>query len=221
MPLGRATLIFPTQLRLWLSLLPPILSTISPSRSIKTYNWQAKTTARQLIFNIYNNLESLQMATVALILNALTVVLGSFQYGHHIGELNSPQKVITTCPEPVLPALEKGLGGEASSSSLPTCIPMTNAEWSVLVATLTLGGFIGSLFVGSRLANRLGRRGALLVNNVPLVLGSLAMGMASSYGTMIVGRFLIGLGCGTVTVIVPMYLAEISPAELRGSLGKS
>ena len=60
-----------------------------------------------------------------------------------------------------------------------------------------------------------------MVNNAPLMLGSLAMGMASSYGTMILGRFLIGIGCGTVTVIVPMYLAEISPAELRGTLGTS
>ncbi|OAQ24088.1 general substrate transporter [Linnemannia elongata AG-77] len=166
------------------------------------------------------------MATVALILNALTVVLGSFQYGHHIGELNSPQKVITTCPEPSEPpsalsptGLEAGLPVLEKEGSLPTCIPMTNIEWSVLVATLTVGGLIGSLFVGSRLANRLGRRGALMVNNAPLVLGSLAMGMASSYGTMILGRFLIGIGCGAVTVIVPMYLAEISPAELRGTLG--
>ncbi|KAK3838550.1 MAG: sugar transporter [Linnemannia elongata] len=166
------------------------------------------------------------MATVALILNALTVVLGSFQYGHHIGELNSPQNVITTCPEPSEPpnalssaSLEAGLPVLEKEGSLPTCIPMTNVEWSVLVATLTLGGLIGSLFVGSRLANRLGRRGALMVNNAPLLLGSLTMGMASSYGTMILGRFLIGIGCGAVTVIVPMYLAEISPAELRGTLG--
>jgi MFS family permease len=174
------------------------------------------------------------MATVALILNALTVVLGAFQYGHHIGELNSPQKVITTCSEPAdspsdltsagfSAATAAGGGGPALEKvgSLPTCIPMTNFEWSVLVATLSLGGLIGSLFVGSRLANRLGRRGAMMVNNAPLVLGSLAMGMASSYGTMILGRFLIGVGCGASTVIVPLYLAEISPAELRGTLGKS
>lgn len=171
------------------------------------------------------------MATVALILNALTVVLGAFQYGHHIGELNSPQKVITTCPEPATPPsalTSAGLSAAAvggptfeKAGSLPTCIPMTNFEWSVLVATLSLGGFIGSLFVGSRLANQLGRRGAMMVNNAPLVLGSLAMGMASSYGTMILGRFLIGVGCGASTVIVPLYLAEISPAELRGTLGTS
>ncbi|KAF9087348.1 Solute carrier 2, facilitated glucose transporter member 4, partial [Mortierella sp. GBA35] len=133
------------------------------------------------------------MVTAALILNALTVVLGSFQYGHHIGELNSPQKVITTCPDNdpnSTPALGPLLQGTERDGSLPTCIPMTSAEWSILVATLTLGGLVGSLFVGARLANRLGRRGALLVNNASLVLGSLAMGMASSYGTMIVGRFL-------------------------------
>ncbi|KAF9114729.1 hypothetical protein BGX27_009953, partial [Mortierella sp. AM989] len=162
------------------------------------------------------------MATPALILNALSIALGSFQYGHHIGELNSPQKVITVCSEPSFPDLAT-LGdhfdiGVEADGSLPPCIPMTNAEWSVLVATLTLGGLIGALFVGSRLADRWGRRSALMLNNASLAIGSLAMGCASKYTTMIFGRFLIGIGCGAVTVIVPMYLAEISPPELRGTL---
>ncbi|KAF9904478.1 hypothetical protein BX616_001279 [Lobosporangium transversale] len=163
------------------------------------------------------------MATPALFFNALSIVLGSFQYGHHIGELNSPQKVITTCPEPLYPD-PSTLGDHLNEwietdGSLPSCIPMTNAEWSVLVATLTLGGLFGALFVGSRLADRWGRRTALMLNNVSLLLGSLIMGCASAYTTMLVGRFLIGIGCGNVTVIVPMYLAEVSPPELRGSLG--
>ncbi|KAG0205838.1 transcription factor TFIIIB subunit brf1 [Mortierella sp. GBA30] len=163
------------------------------------------------------------MATPALFLNALSIVLGSFQYGHHIGELNSPQKVITTCPEAPYPD-PNSLGAHVqdwvqADGSLPACIPMTNTEWSVLVATLTLGGLVGSLFVGSRLADRLGRRSALMVNNVSLSIGSLIMGCASSYMAMLLGRFLIGLGCGVVTVIVPMYLAEVSPPELRGTLG--
>ncbi|KAF9091159.1 hypothetical protein BGX23_005426 [Mortierella sp. AD031] len=154
------------------------------------------------------------MATAALILNALTVVLGSFQYGHHIGELNSPQKVITTCPDNdpnSTPALGPLLQGTERDGSLPTCIPMTSAEWSILVATLTLGGLVGSLFVGARLANRLGRRGALLVNNASLVLGSLAMGMASSYGTMIVGRFLVGLGCvmNQLGIVVGILFSQV------------
>ncbi|KAF9357577.1 hypothetical protein BGX26_003473 [Mortierella sp. AD094] len=163
------------------------------------------------------------MATPALIFNALAIVLGSFQYGHHIGELNSPQKVITTCPEPSFPD-SATLGDQLNDwvetdGSLPSCIPMTNAEWSVLVATLTLGGLIGALFVGAKLADRWGRRSALMLNNASLSIGSIVMGCASSYTAMLVGRFFIGVGCGAVTVIVPMYLAEISPPELRGSLG--
>ncbi|KAF8928134.1 sugar transporter [Dissophora ornata] len=163
------------------------------------------------------------MATPALFFNALAIVLGSFQYGYHIGELNSPQKVITTCPDPPYP--DPSTLGEhlndwiETDGSLPTCISMTNSEWSVLVATLTLGGLLGALFVGSRLADRFGRRNALLLNNVPLALGSLVMGCASTYWAMLAGRFVLGIGCGAVTVIVPMFLAEVSPPELRGSLG--
>ncbi|KAG0306053.1 hypothetical protein BGZ98_003040 [Dissophora globulifera] len=163
------------------------------------------------------------MATPALFLNALSIVLGSFQYGYHIGELNSPQQVITTCPEPAYPN-PSTLGSHLddwveTDGALPICIPMGSSEWSVLVATLTLGGFVGALFVGSRLADRFGRKNALLLNNASLLLGSIMMGCASSYTAMLVGRFLIGIGCGAVTVIVPMFLAEVSPPELRGSLG--
>ncbi|KAG0360596.1 hypothetical protein BGZ54_009462 [Gamsiella multidivaricata] len=165
------------------------------------------------------------MATPALLLNALSIVLGSFQYGYHIGELNSPQEVITTCPEPLYPNPSTN-GAHLNDwiepgGSLPTCIPMSNSEWSVLVATLTLGGLLGAMLVGSRLADRFGRRNALMINNASLLVGSVVIGCASTYTGMLVGRFLIGVGCGAVTVIVPMYLAEVSPPELRGSLGKT
>ncbi|KAG0225454.1 sugar transporter [Mortierella sp. GBAus27b] len=163
------------------------------------------------------------MATPALFFNVLSIVLGSFQFGYHIGELNSPQKVITTCPESPYPdpsKLETHLGDWIEvGDALPTCIPMSNSEWSVLVANLTLGGLVGALFLGSWLADRWGRRTALLLNNGPLLVGSALMGCASTYMGMLVGRFLVGIGCGAATVIVPMYLAEVSPPELRGSLG--
>ncbi|KAF9970478.1 hypothetical protein BGZ73_006804 [Actinomortierella ambigua] len=172
------------------------------------------------------------MATPALIFNALTVALGSFQYGHHIGELNSPQKVITSCNPDYAPwdAGELKAYGDgtrnnaavvaaAAEGGLPLCIPMTDSEWSVLVAFLTVGGLLGSLFIGGRMADRFGRRRAMMANNMFLLVGSILMGQAGSFGTMVFGRFLIGIGCGNFTVIVPLYLAEISPSELRGTLG--
>ncbi|KAG0046400.1 hypothetical protein BGZ83_008435 [Gryganskiella cystojenkinii] len=153
------------------------------------------------------------MATPALFLNALSIVLGSFQFGHHIGELNSPQKAMS-CAD-----VEQGPSDEYDNTTLPSCILMTPSAFSTLVATLTVGGLLGSLFVGSRLANRFGRRGALMINNASLLIGSLIMGAASTFEALLLGRLLIGVGCGAVTVIVPMYIAEISPPELRGSLG--
>ncbi|KAF9163336.1 hypothetical protein DFQ26_002692 [Actinomortierella ambigua] len=182
------------------------------------------------------------MATPALYFNALAIALGSFQYGHHIGELNSPQKVITSCDPSVIDwqvepvraygngisdsAREKLLASAGPPSvtggvpgGLPMCIPMTDSEWSVLVAFLTVGGLLGSLFIGGRMADRFGRRRAMMANNVFLLLGSIVMGQAGAYGPMVFGRFLIGIGCGNFTVIVPLYLAEISPPDLRGTLG--
>ncbi|KAG0236288.1 hypothetical protein BGW42_003700 [Actinomortierella wolfii] len=162
------------------------------------------------------------MATPALYFNALAIALGSFQYGHHIGELNSPQKVITSCDSTSFQSIPSGsneLSGHATISRLPLCIPMTDSEWSVLVAFLTVGGLLGSLFVGGWMADRFGRRKAMLANNAFMLLGSLLMGNAGTYGQMLFGRFLIGIGCGNFTVIVPLYLAEISPPELRGTLG--
>ncbi|KAG0318524.1 hypothetical protein BGZ99_005621 [Dissophora globulifera] len=131
------------------------------------------------------------MATPALFLNALSIVLGSFQYGYHIGELNSPQQVITTCPEPAYPN-PSTLGSHLddwveTDGALPTCIPMGSSEWSVLVATLTLGGFVGALFVGSRLADRFGRKNALLLNNASLLLGSIMMGCVMNQLGIVVG----------------------------------
>jgi len=48
--------------------------------------------------------------------------------------------------------------------------------------------------------------------------GAAAMGFATAAWHLIIGRFLIGLGCGFFTLAVPMYLAEISPIPLRGAI---
>ncbi|XP_059077709.1 probable plastidic glucose transporter 1 isoform X2 [Cryptomeria japonica] len=42
---------------------------------------------------------------------------------------------------------------------------------------------------------------------------------ANSLNEMILGRFLVGLGIGANTVLVPIYISEVSPTKYRGSLG--
>ena len=67
-------------------------------------------------------------------------------------------------------------------------------------------------FVGGWVANRLGRKGGLLFNNVIGVIGAIAMGCSKaleSYEILILGRYLIGIHCGLNTSLVPMYISEI------------
>lgn len=45
------------------------------------------------------------------------------------------------------------------------------------------------------------------------------VGLANHLSIMIIGRILIGLGCGLATVTVPLFLAEIAPASIKKSLG--
>ncbi|CAB4055843.1 SLC2A1 [Lepeophtheirus salmonis] len=77
-------------------------------------------------------------------------------------------------------------------------------------------------FMGGMIANKLGRKGGLLFNNFIGVFGACSMGsakFAESYELLIVGRFLIGVNCGLNTSLVPMYISEIAPLNLRGGLG--
>lgn len=148
--------------------------------------------------------------TKPLILAALVAFLASFQFGYHTGELNTPKDVFTDCPTGSL----EGVG----SLSLPLCIHMSGSEFSVVTAMFPLGGVIGSLMGGS-LMDSLGRRRTLVWNNLLLALGSLTMTLTVGLFSMLFGRLLVGIAGGISLVVVPTYIAEIAPLEIRGIFG--
>lgn len=66
------------------------------------------------------------------------------------------------------------------------------------------------------------RKGSYLTCAILFVIGSLAFQFcraASSVELLIIGRFLVGLASGITTTCLPMYLSEIAPLHLRGTLG--
>jgi sugar porter (SP) family MFS transporter len=83
---------------------------------------------------------------------------------------------------------------------------------------MTVGGLIGSL-AAAYFSDRYGRRGSLFGINVLMGIGSLIMALAVSPEGMMVGRFIVGLGIGSVTVIVPAYISECVPTSSRGFFG--
>ncbi|GCB62880.1 hypothetical protein scyTo_0007299 [Scyliorhinus torazame] len=139
-----------------------------------------------------------------------TGIGGTFQYGYNISIINAPtmyvQKFINETWEV---RYSSGLDRD-----------LLRLLWSIIVSTFTLGGFLGA-WLGGPLAVRFGRKGTLLLINVIVLAGSALMGASNPAGTfelLIVGRLLVGLHSGVTLCVQPMYLGEIAPKALRGTI---
>jgi sugar porter (SP) family MFS transporter len=95
--------------------------------------------------------------------------------------------------------------------------PLSPFVEGIIVSTLLVGAVVGALS-GGPLSDRTGRRPTALLAAVIFGLGALAVAFAPSVVFIIFGRFLLGLGVGLASMIVPLYIAEIAPAERRGAL---
>ncbi|KAG0705332.1 general substrate transporter [Suillus ampliporus] len=139
----------------------------------------------------------------------LWVLTVSFQYGYHTSALNQLQAVLTCKIVDETAPVYYGL---------PTCIPMSDATFSVVTSIYTVGGFFGSL-TANIVMDRYGRKGASRLSAVLAAVGSAVFGLSASVGPLILGRFLVGLAAGLGICICPIYLSEIAPAKIKGSLG--
>lgn len=84
-------------------------------------------------------------------------------------------------------------------------------------SSLLFGCVIGSFLVG-RITDRHGRRKLLLVVAILFAVTSMATAMANGFTLFVIARFIGGLAVGGVSVLSPMYVAEVSPASIRGRL---
>lgn len=138
--------------------------------------------------------------------------LGSaFQHGYNLGVMNAPLELM----EDWLNATHHERTGEDLSDGGKTMII------SIIVSIYCVGGMIGGSLTGY-FANRFGRKGGLLVNNVFAVIAAVLFGfckMAASYEMIIAARFFIGINNGLNAGLAPMYLSEIAPTNLRGAIG--
>ena len=98
-----------------------------------------------------------------------------------------------------------------------------NTRWSIAVGIFAIGGMIGGLSCGL-VADKLGRKGGLMANNGLAVIAAAFMTFSKPIGVYYlfgIGRFIIGINAGLNSGLVPMYLTEVSPINLRGSLGST
>nr|XP_045624627.1 glucose transporter type 1-like isoform X7 [Procambarus clarkii] len=138
-------------------------------------------------------------------------VLGMFQFGYNTGVINAPQSVI------------ENFIGDCWKERYNKNIEGSKQDllWSIAVSIFAIGGMIGG-FCGGSVGNKFGRKKGLLLNNLLGVGGACLMAfsqMSYSYEMLILGRLVIGINCGLNTSLVPMYISEIAPLNLRGGLG--
>lgn len=86
------------------------------------------------------------------------------------------------------------------------------------VSFALLGAMVGAWYAGV-CAERFGRVRTMLVSAALLAISALGSGLVFLVWDLIFWRFVGGIGVGMASVIAPAYIAEISPANLRGRLG--
>ncbi|XP_018895971.1 solute carrier family 2, facilitated glucose transporter member 1 isoform X2 [Bemisia tabaci] len=159
---------------------------------------------------------SKQSANGRLLFAISAAALGSaFQHGYNTGVVNAPQSLIESWISDVL-RNRSGAGAEYKPE--PSQVTMI---WSIAVSIFCVGGMIGGSLTGL-IAEKLGRKYGLLYNNILVLAGCLLQQHSKNFGSyemFIAGRFFIGVNCGLNAGLVPMYLSEISPMNLRGAVG--
>ena len=127
---------------------------------------------------------------------ALIAALGGFLFGFETAVISGAEKIIEK-----MWSLSSFWQGFTVSSSL-------------------IGTVIGSLIAGIP-ARKYGRKRVLLVIAVLYFLASIGTASVSAWGLFVLFRFVGGVAVGSSSVVGPMYISEIAPANLRGRLAGS
>ncbi len=102
--------------------------------------------------------------------------------------------------------------------SLRAAFGLSAALTGFAVSIALLGSALGAWYAG-RLADRFGRVRTMQVAAILLAAGAVGAGLAGSVAWLMAWRVIAGIGVGMASVVAPAYIAEISPASIRGRLG--
>src|ERR1700761_1519837 len=95
---------------------------------------------------------------------------------------------------------------------------LTDLSLGIAFSSLLFGCVLGSYFAG-KLTDRYGRKRMLGWVALLFAVTSVATALAPSFAGFVVARLLGGLAVGGVSLLSPMYVAEVSPAPIRGRMG--
>ncbi|XP_023746354.1 sugar transporter ERD6-like 5 isoform X1 [Lactuca sativa] len=136
--------------------------------------------------------QSSSPATAVVVFSTLVAVCGSFVYGSAVG-FSSPAQM----------GIMDDLG-------------MSLEQYSVFGSILTIGAMVGAVMSG-KIADQFGRKMTMGISQVFCLFGWLAILYSEASWLLDAGRLSIGYGVGVISYVVPVYIAEITPKNLRGA----
>ncbi|MFC6288767.1 sugar porter family MFS transporter [Levilactobacillus angrenensis] len=86
-----------------------------------------------------------------------------------------------------------------------------------VVSAVLLGAILGAAIIGPS-SDRYGRRKLLLLSAIIFFVGAVGSGLAPEFWTLIISRVVLGMAVGAASALIPTYLAELSPADKRGTV---
>ncbi|KAK8712575.1 hypothetical protein V6N13_147812 [Hibiscus sabdariffa] len=130
--------------------------------------------------------------TVTVIFSTLVAISGAYAFGNAVG-YSSPVK-----------------------SGITEDLGLSLAEYAVFSSILTVGGMLGAACSG-KMADLLGRRGAMGISEVFCITGWLAIVFSKDALWLDLGRLLVGCGSGVLCYVIPLYVSEIATKNVRGA----
>lgn len=109
------------------------------------------------------------------------------------------------------------LNGAMELMARPDQLNLDELGEGVAVSSLLFAAAIGAIS-GGRLSDAWGRKKSIILLALMFFFGVIFCVAAPGLGVMVVGRIILGLAVGAASTVVPVFLAELAPHEIRGSL---
>ena len=90
-------------------------------------------------------------------------------------------------------------------------------QLGIVISSLIFAAAVGAL-IGGKISDAIGRRKTIILLAIMFFVGVLFVIFSPGFEILVAGRIILGLAVGGASTVVPVYLAELAPYEIRGSI---